>query len=139
MKKNKKKKVLRKSSSTYESEAETLNLSDSDILFSLHIQYSYTVPEVAFLYLKLYQLAVRRYYQNVMRSILNRRQNRSRKGRVEAVSRKVERALEKVEHKAKREREKKVCSLVRCFVKFAQDFVLVSLKNGFKDFKVTKS
>ena len=139
MKKNKKNKknVLRKSSSTYESKAETLNLSDSDILFSLHIQYSYTVPEVAFLYLKLYQLAVRRYYQNVMRSILNRRQKRSRKGRVEAVSRKVERALEKVEHKAKR--EKKVCSLVRCFVKFEQDFVLVSMKNGFKDFKVTKS
>ena len=49
MKKNKKKKVLRKSSSTYESEAETLNLSDCDIILSLHIQYSYTVPEVALL------------------------------------------------------------------------------------------
>ena len=139
MKKNNKKKIQRKSSSTIESEAQTLKLSDSDILLSLQIQYSYTVPEVAFLYLKLYQLAVKRYYQNVMRSIFKRRQKRSRKGRVEAVSRKVEKALEKVEHEAKKERERRVCILATCFVKFAQDFVMVSLKNGFKDFKVTKS
>ena len=44
-----------------------------------------------------------------------------------------------MEHEAKREREKKVCILAMCFVKFAQDFAMVSLKNGFKDFKVTKS
>ena len=139
MKRIKKKKTLRRSSLTSESEAETPNVSDSDIIFSLQIQYSYTVPEVAFLYLKLYQLAVRRCYQNVMKSILNRTQKRSRKGRVEAVSRKVEKALEKVEHDSKREREKKVCILATCFVKFAQDFVMVSRKNGFKEFKVTKS
>ena len=134
MKKNKRKKSVKKTITSCE--AEMSKLSDSDILLSLQIQYSYSVSEVAFLYLKLHQLAVRRYYQNVMKSIFTSRQKRSRKGRLEAVSRKVEKELEKAEQQAKKEREKKVCILAQCFDKFLQNFVMISLETGFKDFKV---
>ena len=126
-----------RSSSTLGAGPDLSQLSDSEILFCLQIKYSYTLPEVAFLYHQLYQLAVRKYYQNVMKSIMKRRHRRTRKGRVEAVSRKVQQALDKAEHEAKKEREKRVCILARCFVKFVQDFVLASVENGFKDFQVT--
>ena len=122
------------------SDAEFSKLSDSSILSSLHIKYSYTFSEVGFLYLKLYQLLVRRYYQNVIKSIMKRRENRrrkrTRKGRLDAVSKKVEKALEKLEEDARKEREKRVCILACCFVKFVQHFVLKNFESGFKEFQV---
>ena len=122
------------------SDSEFCNLSDSAILSSLHIKYSYTLSEVGFLYLKLYQVMVRRYYQNVMKSIMKRRENRrrrrTRKGRLDAVSINVEKALEKLENEGRKEREKKVCILAWCFVKFVQHFVLKNIESGFKEFQV---
>ena len=122
------------------SDSEFCKISDSAIISSLHIKYSYTFSEVGFLYLKLYQVMVRRYYQNVMKSIMKRRENRrrkrTRKGRLDAVSRNVEKALEKLEVDGRKERERKVCILAWCFIKFVQHFVLKNLESGFKEFQV---
>ena len=135
MKKNKRKKNAKKSLNCCEPEVS--NLHESETFFTIHIRYSYTVSELAFLYLKLYQLANRRYYQNVMKSIFSRREKRSRKGKVEAVFTKVEKELEKLENQEKKEREKKVLILAECFVRCLQQFVLVSQECCFKDLKVS--
>ena len=48
-----------------------------------------------------------------------------------------EKALEKIEDEEKKEREKRVCIHVWCFIRFTQNYVLLSLESGFKDFQVS--
>ena len=109
---------------------------EPELFFSIQIHYSYTVPKVAFLFLKLYQLAGRRYYQNVMRSIFNRKSRRSRKERVKAVYKKDEKELENQE---KKEREKKASIRAHwhCFVMLIKQIVIVSQKQCYQEFKVS--
>ena len=110
---------------------------DSETLFPLQIRYSYSLSEVSFLFLKMYQLSVKRYYHNVIRSITVRRKKKSKKGRIEKMLKNFEEALEKIEDEEKKEREKRVCIHVWCFIRFTQNYVLLSLESGFKDFQVS--
>ena len=137
MSRKKKKRII--SQLKIQNEKETDNNYNSNVEFCIEIQYSYSFCEVAFLYLKMYQIAVKRYYSNVMKSIYSRKKKRSKRGKVEKLTANFDKALENLRQKEKKDREGKACIFACCFIKLLQELKCLSEKYDFKSIQVGKT